>query len=270
MIENGHTKLSVSRQCELLEISRSSLYYNAVEEGIANLSIMRLLDEQYMRTPFYGYRKLRVWLTSNGYVTNEKRLRRLMKKMGWRTIYRAPRTTIANTEHEVYPYLLKGLPILHRDQVWATDITYIPMAKGFVYMMAIIDVHTRYIVHWSLSNSMTAEWCAATLDEALAKGQIPKMMNTDQGSQFTSKVFIDMLKHHKIEISMDGKGRAIDNIFIERFWRSVKYEQVYLYVPKDATILYQDLERYIAFYNETRTHQSLGYVTPCSLYRKAA
>jgi len=270
MIEKEHELLSIERQCELIEVSRSSFYYAPVEESKENLAIMRYLDEQYMQTPFYGYRKLTALLTANGYLVNEKRVRRLMELVGWQTIYRAPKTSIVAAGHEVYPYLLKGLSIVHRNQVWATDITYIPMIRGFVYLMAVIDVYTRYVVHWSLSNMMPAEWCAETLKEALAKGEKPQIMNTDQGSQFTSKVFIDVLKQNKIQISMDGKGRAIDNIFIERFWRSVKYEQVYLHVPKNATVLYQDLENYIAFYNDKRLHQSLDYTTPLSRYRMVA
>ena len=270
MIEKEHESLSVERQCQLIEVSRSSFYYTSVEESKENLAIMRYLDEQYMQTPFYGYRKLTALLAVQGFNINEKRVRRLMEIVGWQTIYRAPKTSMAATGHEIHPYLLKGLLILHRNQVWATDITYIPMIRGFVYLMAVIDVYSRYVVHWSLSNTMPAEWCAATLKEALAKGEKPQIMNTDQGSQFTSKVFIDVLKENKIQISMDGKGRAIDNIFIERLWRSVKYEQVYLHVAKNATVLYQDLEKYIAFYNDRRLHQSLDYATPLSKYQMVA
>ncbi len=194
-----------------------------------------------------------------GYFVNRKRLRRLMKLMGWETLYKRPGTSDPNTSHKVYPYLLKGLAITKANQVWATDITYVPMRKGFMYLCAVIDLHTRYVVNWSVSNTMTADWCKSVVEEAIVTNGKPEIFNTDQGSQFTSEIFTGILKKHEIQISMDGKGRAIDNIFIERLWKSVKYENIYLNVYEDGVSLYQGLQRYFEFYNTEPFHQSLGY-----------
>jgi len=191
----------------------------------------------------------------------------LMKKINWKTIYREPKTTISNILHKKYPYLLRNLKTERRNQVWVTDITYIPMAKGFMYLIAIIDLHTRYVVNWSISNSMTADWCAEVLEEAIKKYGKPEIFNTDQGSQFTSDVFINILKDNDILISMDGKGRALDNIFIERLWRTVKYEDIYLKAYKNGLDLYEGLSQYFEFYNEVRFHQSLDYKTPSEIYK---
>jgi putative transposase len=190
-----------------------------------------------------------------------------MKKINWKTIYREPKTTISNILHKKYPYLLRNLKTERRNQVWVTDITYIPMAKGFMYLIAIIDLHTRYVVNWSISNSMTADWCAEVLEEAIKKYGKPEIFNTDQGSQFTSDVFINILKDNDILISMDGKGRALDNIFIERLWRTVKYEDIYLKAYKNGLDLYEGLSQYFEFYNEVRFHQSLDYKTPSEIYK---
>jgi putative transposase len=231
---------------------------------------MRWLDEQYFSTPFYGVLRLTALLQVAGYPVSVKRVRRLMKKVNWQTIYREPKTTINDKTHYKYPYLLKGLKIIKRNQVWAMDITYIPMEKGFMYLTAIIDLHSRYVIHWSLSNTMSAEWCAEVLKQAIELHGKPEIFNTDQGSQFTSEVFIKELKSNEIKISMDGKGRALDNIFIERLWRSVKYENVYLNVYENGLSLWKGLNDYFSFYNNERLHQSLEYKTPKDVYQLAA
>jgi len=260
--------MSISHQCELLQIHRSGLYYTPAPEREENLQLMRLMDEQYFKTPFYGVRKLTEWLYHEGYDVNHKRVKRLMNLMGWQTIYRQPNTSKPNKEHPVYPYLLKGLTINRANQVWAIDITYIPMRRGFMYLCAIIDLHTRYVVNWSISNTMTATWCRQVVEEAIAMHGQPEIINSDQGSQFTSLKYTELLtkRDKPILISMDGKGRCIDNIFIERLWRSVKYECVYLHAFEDGVQLYNGLQRYFHFYNNERIHQSLDYKTPASLY----
>lgn len=270
MIDKQHSSLSIASQCWLLSIHRSGLYYQPCHEREENLIIMRLLDEQYFKTPFYGARRLTVWLQSLGYIINRKRVKRLMRLVGWQTIYRKPKTSTPDKEHKVYPYLLKDIVIDRANQVWAMDITYVPMRRGFMYLCAIIDLHTRYIVNWSVSNSMTAEWCSQVVKEATEQNGSPQILNTDQGSQFTSDVFIAQLKQAGIQPSMDGKGRAIDNIFIERLWKTVKYEHIYLKVPDDGVKLYEGLCEYFCFYNNQRPHQSLGYQTPEVLYHYRA
>lgn len=261
-------KLSVSKQCILLKVNRNFFYYLPKGESAENIMIMDLLKKQYHLTPFYGYRKLRIWLENHDFNINEKRVRRLMKLVNWQTIYREPRTTIAVKEHKKYPYLLKGLEITKRNQVWATDITYIPMSKGFMFLCAIIDLHTRYVLSWDVSNTMTAEWCTGVLQEAIDKHGKPEIFNTDQGSQYTSDVHTKLLIDNDIKISMDGKGRAIDNIFIERLWRSVKYENVYLQAYGSTLELYKGLKEYFRFYNDERFHQALNYQTPSEMYNK--
>ena len=269
MIDKSNNELSIKGQCELLGISRSSFYYKPLPESEENLAIMRYLDEQYMETPFYGVERLLVSLVMMGYKINVKRLRRLMKLVGWQTIYPAPKTTKIDPAKYKYPYLLKNLTVCRKNQVWEIDITYIPMNKGFMYLFAIIDIHTRYVVGWSISNTMTAEWCVETIAEAIAKHGKPEIINSDQGSQFTSELYTKFLHDNEIEISMDGKGRAIDNIFIERLWRSVKYEHVYLHVYEDGLSLWKGLYSYFEFYNRQRLHQSLEYSTPSQLYLAA-
>jgi len=259
-------EICITTQCKLLDISRSCFYYTPKDECEVNLKMARLLIDRYLCTPFYGYRKLTVWLRSQGFEINEKRVRRLMKIVNWKTIYREPRTTICNVEHKKYPYLLKGLATTHKNHVWATDITYIPMEKGFMYLAAIIDLHTRYVLNWSVSNTMSATWCTGVLEEAMAKHGKPEIFNTDQGSQYTSDEHVNLLLSNEIKVSMDGKGRAIDNIFIERLWRTVKYENVYLQAYSDGTSLNQGLRKYFEFYNNERFHQSLDYATPAQRY----
>lgn len=268
MIEPGNPKISVRQQCMLLCLHRSGLYYQPVAEKDENLAIMRLLDEQYYKTPFYGARRLTAWLKDQGYKVNRKRVRRLMGLIGWETLYQEPNTSEPNTAHRIYPYLLKGLPITKANQVWAMDITYVPMRKGFMYLCAVIDLHTRYVLNWSISNTMNADWCKEVVEEAIDMHGKPEIFNTDQGSQFTSEVFTKMLMGHEIQVSMDGKGRALDNIFIERLWKSVKYENIYLNVYEDGVSLYQGLQQYFNFYNTERLHQSLGYKTPAVLYTR--
>jgi putative transposase len=270
MIEPDSSVLSISTQCEMLSVSKSSFYYVPVGESDENLAIMRKLDEQYFSTPFYGALRLTAILILSGYKVNIKRVRRLMKLVNWQTIYREPRTTMSDKTHYKFPYLLKGLKIEKCNQVWAMDITYIPMKKGFMYLTAIIDLHSRYVVNWSLSNSMSSEWCTEVLKEAIKNNGTPEIFNTDQGSQFTSDIFINTLNDNNIKISMDGKGRALDNIYIERLWRSVKYEDVYLQVYENGLSLWKGMDTYFRFYNHVRIHQSLDYQTPNQIYGLAA
>lgn len=270
MINRNDPHLSISNQCKLLQLHRSGLYYTPCAESEENLNLMRMMDEQYHHTPFYGLRRLRRWLHSKGYKAGKKRVKRLMKLIDWQTIYRKPNTSWKNKAHSVYPYLLKNRAIERTNQAWAIDITYVPMRRGFMYLCAIIDLHTRYIVNWSISNTMSAKWCAELVEEAIKQNGVPELINSDQGSQFTSFEYIDLLKNNNIAISMDGKGRAIDNIFIERFWKSVKYECLYLNAFEDGVELYQGLEKYFQFYNHERGHQSLKYETPAEKFFKAA
>ena len=270
MIERD-SELSIRRQCELLGVHRSGLYYTPSPESAENLAIMRRLDEQYLKTPFYGYRKLHALLTGEGYAVGKKRLKRLMKLMGWETIYRKPNISKPNEVHYKYPYLLRDLEILRKNQVWEIDITYIPMRRGFMYLCALIDLETRYVLNWSVSNTMSSEWCRQTVESAISMHGKPEIINSDQGSQFTSQVYIEYVKGlETVKISMDGKGRATDNIFIERLWRSLKYEWIYLHVYENGTELYRGLEEYFRFYNEERIHESLGYMTPGVVFKTAA
>lgn len=262
------TSMTINRQCELLCIHRSGLYYKPVPESEENLQLMRLMDEQYLKTPFYGEPKLTVWLKNQGYHVNHKRVERLMKLMGWQTLYRKPNTSKPGKRRLIFNYLLKDLKIDRSNQVWAIDITYVPMRKGFLYLCAIVDLHTRYILNWSISNTMTSEWCCQVLQEAIEQHGKPEIINSDQGSQFTSDEWL--IACEGIKISMDGKGRALDNIFIERIWKTVKYECIYLHVFEDGVQLYEGLREYFQFYNHERIHQSLDYRTPASIYREAA
>jgi len=267
MVEHQHPSVSVRRQCELLDINRSSLYYTEAESDAQELEVMKAIDEQYLKTPFYGTRRMKECLSRKGYIVNRKRIRRLMQVMGIETIYRKPRTSKPAPGHRIYPYLLKGLKIDRPNQVWATDITYIPMSKGFVYLIAVIDWHSRYVVSWRLSNSMDTQFCTDALEDALADAK-PGIFNTDQGAQFTSEDFTDILKSHDIAISMDGKGRYLDNIFIERLWRSLKYEEVYLKAYENIREARSSIAEWIRFYNFDRPHQALGYQTPWEVYQQ--
>ena len=255
----------MTRQCELLGLPRSSYYYQAGQENEENLRLMRLIDEQYMRTPFFGSRKMSLCLERFGYQVNRKRVQRLMRLMGIEAIYRKPRTTIRSLENKVYPYLLRNVEITHPDHVWSTDITYIPLRGGFMYLVAVIDWFSRHIVSWRLSNSLETSFCLDALEEALSH-RCPEIFNTDQGVQFTSMPFTSMLDAHGIAISMDGKGRALDNVFIERFWRTIKYEDIYLKDYEHVDDLYEGLTSYFAFYDRERPHQALAYRTPHEVY----
>jgi putative transposase len=226
---------------------------------------MKLIDRQYLETPFYGTRKLAAWLKSQGQIVNRKRVRRLIQLMGLKTIYRKPRTSKPGPGNKIYPYLLKGLQVTRPNQVWAADITYIPMQKGFLYLVVIMDWYSRYIVAWRLSNTLESDFCLEALREALRRGK-PEIFNTDQGSQFTSGEFIALLESQGIRVSMDGSGRYTDNLFIERFWRTLKYEEVYLKAYPDTLEARREIGRYLRFYNAERPHQSLGYQTPAQEY----
>jgi putative transposase len=267
LIDRDHEVVSVRRQCELLGLSRSTLYYEAVPETAENLALMRRIDEQYLRTPFYGSRRMAIALRSTGHEVNRKRVQRLMRVMGLEAVYPKPRTTFAGKGHRVYPYLLRGLDITRPDQVWSTDITYVPMRCGFLYLVAVLDWYSRQVLSWRLSNSLDGEFCVEALQEALGQGR-PQIFNTDQGVQFTSAVFTGVLEQAGVAVSMDGKGRALDNVFVERLWRSVKYEEVYLHAYEDGTACYGGLARYFSFYNRERPHQALGYRTPWEVYQE--
>jgi putative transposase len=265
MVDHQHSSLPVVRQCTLLDISRSGLYYQPKGISEEALTLMKLIDRQYLATPFYGARKIAVWLKGQGYLVNRKRVRRLMRLIGIKAIYRRPRTSEPAPGHKIYPYLLGGMEITRPNQVWAADITYIPMARGFLYLVAIIDWYSRYVLSWRLSNTLDASFCAEALEEALSKGR-PEVFNTDQGSQFTSESFTGLLEWHGIRISMDGKGSYSDNLFIERLWRTVKYEEVYLKAYQNGRDARISLGEYISFYNNDRPHQSLGYRTPGEVF----
>jgi len=259
--------LSQRKQSDLLSIHRSSLYYKPKEETAMNLHLMKAIDRQYTATPFYGVPRMTAFLIRHyPYKINKKRIARLYKLMDLRAIGPNPYTSRPGKNSYKFPYLLKGLKIEKANQVWAADITFIAMKRGFMYLFAIIDLFSRCIVNWSISNAMTAQWCVSTIKEALYMNGKPEIFNTDQGSQFTSELYVDQLKEKKIQISMDGKGRAIDNIFIERFWRSVKQEYVYLHPPNGGMELYSGLEEYMRFYNYERQHESHNYKTPAELY----
>ena len=270
MIERKSEEISIKKQCELLSIQRSGLYYEPKGENLQNLILMELIDKQYQKTPFYGVPRMNVYLNSLGYLINEKRVSRLYKKMALRAIYPGQNTSKHNKEDKKYPYLLRELKITRRNQVWACDITYLPMFSGFMYLVAIIDIYSRFVVGWGISNSLDKSFCMEVLEKALLEHGKPEIFNTDQGSQFTSKDFTGILLKNEIQISMDGKGRAIDNIFIERLWRSIKYEDIYLHAYADGIALYKGIKDYFLFYNNDRFHQSLDYQRPCQLYNIAA
>jgi putative transposase len=269
LIEPGHESLSLARQCELIGLARSSLYYQPRGESEENLLLMRLIDEQYTRTPFYGIRRMTAWLKGQGYQVNHKRVARLMETMGLEAIYPKPRTSRRSAENRVYPYLLRDVAISSPDQVWSTDITYIRMARGFVYLVAILDWFSRYVLSWEVSVTLDVGFCLDALDKALEKGR-PAIFNSDQGCQFTSQPFTERLLSRDIRISMDGRGRALDNVFVERLWRTVKQEEVYIKDYQTVPAAIANLRDYFRFYNSERLHQSLGYRTPEAVYRRLA
>lgn len=267
MIDPGHSQIPVMRQCELLGLPRSSYYYRPEREGHYNLWLMQLIDEQFTRAPFYGVVRMTQWLRQQGEAVNPKRIRRLMRQMGLEAIYPKPRLSQPHPSHKKYPYLLRNLVVDRPNQVWATDITYIRMMQGFVYLMAILDWYSRYVLAWEVSTTLETTFCLEALDRALAISQ-PEIFNTDQGSQFTSLDFIRRLEDRGVQISMDGRGRVFDNLFVERLWRSVKYEEVYLHQYRTVPEVKQRLARYFHFYNEERLHEALGYSTPSQVYAK--
>jgi len=266
MIDRQGSKLPLVRQCSLLDISRGSVYYRPTPARTGDLDLMPLMDRQYMKTPFYGSRRMKVWLRGQGQPVGRDRTRRLMRLAGLEAVYRRPNTSRPTPEHRVYPYLLKGMKIDGVDQVWTADITYIPMARGFLYLVAIMDWYSRYVLAWRLSNTLEVGFCVDALEEALGKGK-PEIFNTDQGSQFTSAAFTGALLERGIQVSMDGKGRYLDNIIVERLWRSIKYEEGYLKAYKDGTEAKQGIGAYLDFYNRERPHQALGYRTPQETYQ---
>ena len=265
LVEAEHEKISVRRQCELLGICRSGFYYKSVGESAYNIQLMRLIDEYYTRYPFYGVRRLTEWLRKEGHEVNHKRVKRLMREMGLYAIYPKPRLSKGGEGHKKYPYLLKELMIGYPNHVWCADITYIRLNQGNMYLMAIMDWYSRYVVSWSTSITLDVGFCLEALDRAIEKGS-PEIFNTDQGSQFTSTAFTERLDGAGVKISMDGKGRVFDNIFIERLWRSVKYEEVYLKDYKTVRDAESGLRKYFEFYNNERLHQSLEYKTPATLH----
>ena len=266
MIEPSHRKLSIVRQCELVRISRSSYYYEGKGESGFNLELMRLIDEQFLETPYYGSRQMARHLRRRGYSVGRKRIRRLMRKMGLQAVFQRPRTSKPHPEHRVYPYLLRGRTIDRANQVWCADITYIPLQRGYLYLVAIMDWYSRKVLSWRLSNTLDAAFCVEALDEALVLYGPPEIMNTDQGSQFTSLEFTETLKEAGIRISMDGKGRWMDNIFIERLWRSLKYEGVYLHELATGSEAREVIGHWSSRYNDERPHSSLDGRTPTEVY----
>lgn len=272
LVEPAHPQLSIARQCDLLGVARSSWYYQPADETGENLALMRRLDEQYTRTPFYGIRRMTAWLQQQGYAVNHKRVGRLLRLMGLEAVYPKPRLSLPAQETEApvtrYPYLLRGLQVGRVNQVWSTDITYIRMQRGFLYLAAVLDWHSRYVLAWEVSNTLDTGFCLATLERALAQGT-PEIFNSDQGVQFTSAAFTTRLAAAGSRISWDGRGRALDNIFVERLWRSLKYEEVYLHDYQTVPEAVSGLGRYFRFYNEERLHQALGYQTPAQVFAAA-
>lgn len=265
LVDRSPGEISIRRQCELLGVKRAGLYYQPLGESEENLRLMRLLDEQYTRAPYYGSRKMVAWLETQGIEVNRKRVSRLMGLIGIEAVYPKPRLSQPGEGHKIYPYLLRGVGVDRVNQVWSTDITYIRMAQGFVYLVAVMDWFSRYVLSWRLSLTMELDFCVEALKCALRRGR-PEIFNSDQGSQFTSEKFTGELAERQISISMDGRGRCMDNIFIERLWRSLKYEEVYLKDYESVTDARAGIERYFRFYNQERLHQSLNYRTPAAIY----
>jgi putative transposase len=265
LIEPAFQELSIVRQFELLEVPRSSWYYQPAGERAENLALMRLLDEQYTHTPFYGVRRMTAWLAQQGHRVNVKRVRRLVRLMGLEAIYLKPRLSVPGATQQRYPYLLRDLPITQVDQVWSTDITSVRMRRGFLYLVAILDWYSRYVLAWELSNTLDGAFCLVALEQALEQAT-PQIFNTDQGAQFTSHAFTSRVEAAGTRVSWDGRGRALDNVFVERLWRSVKYEEVYLHDYTTVAEARHSLRRYFSFYNEERLHQALAYQTPAQVY----
>jgi putative transposase len=258
--------LSVARQCSLLALPRSTFYHTPKPVAAEELELMKLIDRCHLEKPFYGSRRVRDWLEDRGHKVNRKRIQRLMRTMGIVALYPKRNLSLANQAHKIYPYLLRNLVIDRPNQVWSTDITYVPMARGFVYLVAVMDWYSRRVLSWRVSNTMDTSFCVEALEEAIENHGAPEIFNTDQGSQFTSEEFTGVLKEHNIQISMDGKRRWVDNVFVERLWRSVKYEEVYLKAYDDIKSAKKSLRQYFEFYNCERRHQSLDRQTPDQVY----
>jgi putative transposase len=269
LVELDDPHLSIFRKCELVGLNRSTYYLPPATESEENLRLMRLLDEQYLKTPFYGSRRMTASLGRRGEAVNRKRVQRLMAKMGLEALHPGPRTTVAGADARVYPYLLRDRELTHVDEVWSSDITYVPMRRGFMYLTAVIDWFSRYVLSWRLSNTLDGGFCLEALDEALSRGK-PEIFNTDLGSQFTSREYTGRLEGAGVAVSRDGRGRALDNVFVERLWRSVKYEDIYIKEYERVLELESGLTAYFRFYDEDRPHQSLAYRTPGEVYRAGA
>lgn len=269
MIEPKNPEISIRKQCRLLGMNRRSYYNARKDESAENLLLMRLIDREYTDHPFYGSRQMANVLRRKRHVVNRKRVQRLMRLMGLQAIYPKKRLSMKGPDSIIYPYLLRGVEVTHPNQVWAADITYVPMRHGYMYLVVVMDWYSRRVIAWELSNTLHSDFCVRTLEAALAQG-CPEIFNTDQGSQFSCRAFTDKLKERGIQISMDGRGRAYDNIFVERFWRSVKYEEIYLKAYQDGLEARQELDKYFRFYNTERPHQGLEAQTPEEVYTKAA
>ena len=265
MVDPDYPMIPISRQCDLLRFARSSFYYDSQRDDNHNLMLMNRIDEQFTKTPFYGVPKMTVWLRAVGYPVNPKRIRRLMRPMGLEAIYPKPRTSAGGPDHKIYPYLLKGVTMNRLDQAWVSDITYVRLAHGFVYLVAILDWYSRYVLSWELSITLEKEFCLEALKKALWIPK-PEIFNSDQGAQFTSEEFTGLLEDTEVRISMDGRGRLYDNIFVERLWRTVKYEEVYLHDYRTVQEARERLASYFRFYNTERLHETLGYRTPHEVY----
>jgi len=268
MVERENPGPPIAQQCRLLAVSRSAVYRKPAAVSAEDLAVMGLIDRHYLARPYYGSRRMAAWLATQGHVVNRKRVQRLMRLLGLVAIYQRPNTSKPAAAHKIYPYLLGGLAIDRVNQVWCADVTYIPMAKGFLYLVVVMDWASRAVLAWRLSNTLGAEFCIETLEEALSRYDRPEIFNTDQGSQFTSDNFTGTLKRHGITISMDGKGRCMDNIFVERLWRSLKYEEVYLNAYATVAEAQEGIGAWLDFYNAERQHQSLGYRTPRQIYQE--
>jgi len=266
MIDPSEPDLSIVNQCRLLNISRSCFYYKPKPIRARDLELMRLIDEQYLKTPSWGSRSMRNHLRRLGYKVNRKKVQRLMRLMGLEAIYPKPRTSRAHPQHKLYPYLLRNLNVERPNQVWAADITYIPMSRGFMYLVAVMDWHSRKVLSWQLSNTLDTEFCVQAVEDAISRFGTPEIFNTDQGSQFTATAFTDLLKAHNVSISMDGRGRVQDNIFIERLWWTLKYQYLYLWSFDNGSQLRRGIRQWFGFYNAERSHQALDNLTPDEVY----
>jgi putative transposase len=267
MIEPAHPVLCVTRQCALLGLPRASYYHRPRPEPAANLALMRVIDETYLAYPFFGSRQMTRWLRRQGHEVNRKRVQRLMRQMGLEAIYRKPNLSRAQPGHRLYPYLLRDLPVTRPNRVWASDITYVPVQGGYAYLCAVLDWHSRCVLAWELSNTLDASFCVRAVQRALATHGTPEIFNSDQGCQFTSTEFTGLLLARGVKLSMDGKGRCLDNVFVERLWRTVKYEEVYLKSYVSLVDAHAQLDRFFRFYNERRPHSSLDDATPAEVYK---